>query len=83
MLSVFYNVPLLNFVQVEQHASDSVNEVWGVVWIAVINEVWKHRNMVIFNGGVVDVLEAFTLIQLKTWSWITFKSRFLNFSFSD
>jgi len=45
-----------------------VNEVWKVIWIAVINEIWKHRNKVIFKGGVVDVLEVFALIQLKTWT---------------
>ena len=65
VLSVFHNVPLLNF---SQFTPDSVNEIWGVVWIAVVNEVWKHRNMVIFNRGVVDVLEAFALVQLKAWS---------------
>jgi len=45
------------------NAPASVNEVWGVVW--------KHRNSVIFKGGVVDVLEAFILVQLKAWSWVT------------
>jgi len=55
VLSVFHNIPLLNFSQFS-NMPDSVNE------------VWKHRNMVIFNGGVVDVLEAFALVQLKVWS---------------
>ena len=81
MLSVFHNVPLLNFFQFR--APDSVNEVWGVVWIAVVNEVWKHRNKVIFNRGVVDVLEAFAFVQLDAWSWVTSKSQFANFSFFD
>jgi len=43
-----------------------VDEVWGRIWIAVVNEVWRHINRVIFKGGVVDVLEAFALVQLKT-----------------
>ena len=84
VVSVFHNVPLLNFSQFRlSNASDSVNEVWSVVWIVVVNEVWKHRNKVIFNGGVVDVLKAFALVQLKAWSWVTSKSQSANFSFSD
>jgi len=54
--------------------SASVNEVWGVIWIAVVNEIWKHRNRVIFNGGVIDELKVFALMQLKAWSWVTAKS---------
>jgi len=50
------------------NAPASVNEVWGVIWITVVNEVWKHRNRVIFKGGVVDVMKAFALVQLKAWS---------------
>jgi len=37
-------------------APASVNEVWGVIWIAVVNEVLKHRNSVI------------ALVQLNVWS---------------
>jgi len=60
-----------------------MNEVGGVIWITVVNEVWKHKNMVIFKGGVVDVRQAFALVQLKAWSWITSKSQSAHFSFSD
>ena len=81
---VFHNVPLLNFSQFRMsNAPASMNEVWGVIWIAVVNEVWKHRNKVIFNGGVVDVLKAFSLVQLKVWSWVTSKSQSAHFSFFD
>jgi len=31
-------------------APTSVDEVWKGIWIAVVNEVWKHRNKVIFKG---------------------------------
>jgi len=73
--SAFHNVPLLNFSHFRMcNVSASVNEVWGVIWIAVANEVLKHRNGVIFKGGVVDVVEVFTLLQLKAWVWITSKS---------
>jgi len=39
------------------------SDVWGAVWIAVISELWKHRNNVIFNRGVADVSEVFALVQ--------------------
>jgi len=47
------------------NAPISVNEVLRVIWIAVINEVWNYKNKVIFKEGIIDVLEAFALIQLK------------------
>ncbi|XP_068492296.1 uncharacterized protein [Phaseolus vulgaris] len=82
--TVFHNVPLLNFSQFRlSNESVSVNEVWGVIWIAVVNEIWKHRNRVIFRRGVIDVLEVFALVQLKAWAWVTSKSQDAIFSFSD
>jgi len=66
------------------NAPTSVNEVWGGIWIALVNEVWRHTNRVIFKGRVVDVLEILALVQLKTWSWVSSKSHGLRFfSFSD
>ncbi|XP_068466471.1 uncharacterized protein [Phaseolus vulgaris] len=65
---VFHNVPLLNFSQFRMSSAPTLmDEVWEGIWIVVVNEVWRHRNRVIFKGGGVDVLEAFTLVQLKTW----------------
>jgi len=46
-------------------ASDSVNDVWGAIWIVVVSKIWKHMNNFIFKGGVVDVLELFAMVQLK------------------
>jgi len=60
------------------NALASMNEVWRVIWIAVVNEIWKHRNSVIFKGEII-----FPLVQLKTWSLVTFKSQFTVISFSD
>jgi len=82
--SVFHNVPLLNFSQFRlSNVSVSVNEVWGVIWIVVVNEIWKHRNKVIFRGGVIDVVEVFALVQLKAWAWVTSKLWDAIFSFSN
>jgi len=68
---VSHNVPLLNFSQFRLINASS--DVWGAVWIAVVSELWKHRNNIIFNRGVADVSEVFVLIQLKIWSWVSVK----------
>jgi len=31
-------------------------------------EIWKHRNRIVFNNGVMDDLEIFILAQLKDGS---------------
>jgi len=43
------------------------------IWIAVVSEIWSHRNKILFKGGVLDYYEIFSLAQLKVWSWITSK----------
>ena len=60
-----------------------VNVVRGMVWIAVVGEIWKHRNKYIIKGGVIDHSKMFTLAQLKVWSWITSKSAHACFSYSE
>ena len=62
---------------------ESINDVWGAIWIVLVSEIWKHRNNVIFKGGEVDVLKLFTLVQLKVWSWVTSKVPSVVFSYSD
>ena len=53
---VSHNDPLLIFFQFRLcNVPQSVNDVWGAIWIAVISEVWKHRNNVIFKGGWLTV----------------------------
>jgi len=48
---MFHNVSLLHFSQFKMsNTPASVNEVWKIIWIAVVNEVWKHKNKVIFKG---------------------------------
>jgi len=76
--------PFSNFLQLSLgKASASVNSVSGSVWIVVVWEIWIHRNKIIFNGGVVDHLEIFSMAQLKVWTWVTFKVSTAQFSFSD
>jgi len=62
-------------------ATKSVNQVWGV-WIAVVEELWKHRNMKVFRSGMIDPIEIFAMSQLKAWSWVVSKARDICFSFS-
>jgi len=64
-------------------AKDSVNLIWGCVWIAVVAELWKNKNKRIFRGGRIDHNEIFYLAQLKTWSWIKSKAQGVCFSYSD
>jgi len=49
-----------NFIQFRlSQASVSVNDVWGAIWVGIVSEIWKHRNSIVFKGGVADVLEVF------------------------
>jgi len=45
--------------------SEVVNNIWFCVWIAVIGELWKQRNMKIFRNGTIDHGEIFMMVQLK------------------
>jgi len=81
---VSHNDLLLNFSQFRLcNASALASEMWGVIKIAMVSELWKHKNNVIFNGGVVDGLEVTALVQVKTWSWTTSKSLSGLFFFSE
>jgi len=42
-----------------------------------------QRNKVVFNGGVVDDEEIFSLAQLKGWLWLKYKWTRISFSYSD
>jgi len=59
-----------------------VNVVWNCVLIVVVSEIWKHKNKHIFQGGVIDFSEMFTLAQLKASSWVTFKTVSARFTYS-
>jgi len=63
---VIHKDPMVNFLQFRLcQTSDSVNDVWGAIWVSVVSEIWKHRNSVIFDRGVVDALEVFALVQVN------------------
>jgi len=55
--------------------------VWESVWIALVGEIWKHKNRRVFRNERADYLEIFVVIQRKTWVWI--KEKFVEFSHSE
>jgi len=59
------------------------NLVWLGVWVAVVWEIWVQRNKVIFNEGVDDAVEIFSLAQLKGWLWAKYKNIGLYFSLAE
>jgi len=50
------------------------------IWVAIIGEIWIHRNKGIFKNWRMDLLEVFTVVQRKTWSLFTAKERLVDFS---
>jgi hypothetical protein len=40
-----------------------------MIWMAVVWAMWKMRNSVIFNNGVVQVKKAVDDIKLWSWKW--------------
>jgi len=55
----------------------------GGIWVGTVSEIWNHRNRVVFENGWVDLVEVFTVVQRKTWSWVTVKEKLVVFSYSD
>jgi len=76
--------PVSHFLQFNVlNAYAQLKAVWSSIWIAVVNEIWKHRNRHIFQGGVIDHSKMFTLAQLKVWSWVTSKFSSACFTYSE
>jgi len=63
-------------------ATQEINRFWRCVWIAVVREIWKQRNQVIFKEGRADISEIFTLAQLKAWTWLTNKENLAEFTYA-
>lgn len=41
--------------------SKSINRIWGTVWVAVVGEIWKYRNKILFRNVIADPIENFTM----------------------
>jgi len=59
------------------------NMMWKGMWVAIVYEIWKQRNRIVFYNGRVDVQEIFTLAQLNAWTWAKFKWHRMDKSYSD
>lgn len=44
---------------------------WGfcLIWLASIWVIWKRRNEVIFNNGVVEIEDLVENIKVLAWYW--------------
>jgi len=49
------------------------------MWVAIVWEIWNHKNKIVFKNEVVDADEIFCLAQLKGWTWSKFKEPRVNF----
>ena len=59
------------------------NLVWQGMWLAIIGEIWKQRNVVIFKQYKVDPIEIFGLAQVNAWVWMKHKIPSVKSSYSD
>jgi len=77
------SIPFLfkNFFLIGQ--KNNVNRVWKGMWMTIVTKIWNHRNKIVFKEGVVDVVEVFSLAQLKVWSWVKHKMSRMRFSYSN
>jgi len=58
-------VSLVNPFSLESHFEQFSNLIFGNVWITLVSEIWMHRNNCLFNRGVVDYSEVFSLAHVK------------------
>ena len=65
------------------NGSRKQNMVWRGVWTTIVRSLGEHRNVVVFNEGVVDEEEVFHKAQLKSWLWLKHKGHNFCYLFSD
>ena len=59
------------------------NLAWRGMWLAIIGEIWNHRNGVIFKHRKVDPIEIFSYAQVAAWVWMKHKIPAVKFSYSE
>lgn len=59
------------------------NEVFRVIWLAVIWSLWIHRNNIIFRGGGLHEGEVLEAALLRAWHWISGRVKGSSFSVYD
>ena len=84
LVATYHRVPKKHFESFRiSGVKEIVNWIWSGVWIAVVGELWFHRNKRIFRGDKINHFEIFTLAQMKAWSWVQSKESGRSFSYSD
>jgi len=61
--------------------SKKANLIWKG-WETIVSEVWKLRNMIVFQNGVVNDVEILVMAQLA-WLWAKYRNKGLSSSYSD
>ncbi|XP_057452097.1 uncharacterized protein LOC130743896 [Lotus japonicus] len=68
----------------QQHVSlqlnSKQNQLFRVIWFAVVWMVWGRRNSVIFKGASWVEDEVFDGIQMRVWFWLTGRVKGFGFS---
>jgi len=55
LASVDHSDAFFHFLQFRMcNAYEFVNAIWGTIWTAIISEIWRLGNKVLFKGGMVD-----------------------------
>jgi len=63
--------------------SKKANIVWKGMSLAIVWEIWKHRNKIVFRNGIVDDVEIFAMAQVSTLQWTKTGRQKVHYSFSD
>nr|KYP66064.1 Putative ribonuclease H protein At1g65750 family [Cajanus cajan] len=45
--------------------------IFTTIWISVIWSLWLLRNRIIFNDGVLDIMEIVEAIKYRSWKWLS------------
>jgi len=66
---VHHNHYIVNFQHFHlMQLNDKQNQIWKGMWVAIVGEIWKHRNGVIFKQGKVDSEEIFCMVQMHAYN---------------
>ena len=59
------------------------NVVWKRLWIAIVWNIRKHKNSIIFRQGKIDTQEIWSMTQQNVWLWMKHKLTIVKFSYLD
>ena len=81
--TMHHNKPCVNFQHFHlMQLNGKQNKSWKGMWLAIIWEIWKHRNIVIFKQRKVDPKEIFCMTRVSAWTWMKHKLPNVTFSYS-